>query len=66
MGKSAAVATFLNNKDFYHPICSKMIATDLCVADTAKTTSTSTFRYVLGAAALASIGFLFVRVNNRK
>jgi leukotriene-A4 hydrolase len=31
MGKKLAVKTFLANKDFYHPICSKMVATDLCV-----------------------------------
>lgn len=32
MGKQVAVETFLDNKDFYHPICAKMIATDLCVS----------------------------------
>jgi hypothetical protein len=65
MGRSAAVETFLKYKNFYHPICSKMIATDLCLADTTKA-STATLRYVLGAAALASICFLLIRVNNRK
>ncbi|KAL7533149.1 hypothetical protein ACHAWF_004363 [Thalassiosira exigua] len=29
MGKDVAVSTFLENKDFYHPIAAKMIATDL-------------------------------------
>jgi leukotriene-A4 hydrolase len=32
MGKKLAVDTFLKNKDFYHPICAKMIAVDLCVS----------------------------------
>lgn len=31
MGKKLAVDTFLDSKDFYHPICAKMIASDLCV-----------------------------------
>ena len=29
MGKQVAVSTFLKHKDFYHPICAKMIAADL-------------------------------------
>lgn len=29
MGKEIALSTFLNHKDFYHPICSKMVAQDL-------------------------------------
>ena len=29
MGKSIAVQTFVENKDIYHPICSKMVARDL-------------------------------------
>jgi leukotriene-A4 hydrolase len=32
MGKNLAVDTFLDNKDFYHPICAKMVAVDLCVS----------------------------------
>ena len=31
-GKDVAIATFLENKDFYHPIAAKMLATDLGVA----------------------------------
>jgi leukotriene-A4 hydrolase len=31
MGKRLAVKTFLANKDFYHPICAKMVASDLSV-----------------------------------
>ena len=29
MGKELAVSTFLENKDFYHPIAAKMVASDL-------------------------------------
>lgn len=32
MGKKLAVIAFLQNKDFYHPICAKMIASDLKLA----------------------------------
>ena len=32
LGKDIAVATFLRNKDFYHPIAAKMIAADLGVS----------------------------------
>ena len=35
MGKDLAVATFLENKDFYHPICVKMVAQDLKVGSAA-------------------------------
>lgn len=31
MGRDLAVATFLQHKDFYHPICAKMVAIDLKV-----------------------------------
>lgn len=34
MGKGLAVSTFLANKDFYHPICVKMVAQDLQVDQT--------------------------------
>lgn len=29
MGRDLAMDAFLKNKDFYHPICAKMIASDL-------------------------------------
>ena len=32
MGKQLAVTAFLQNKSFYHPICAKMVATDLMLA----------------------------------
>jgi len=33
VGKEIAVKTFLENRDFYHPIAAKMVATDLCVGE---------------------------------
>jgi leukotriene-A4 hydrolase len=34
MGKDIAVKTFLANRDFYHPIAAKMVATDMSVGKT--------------------------------
>lgn len=31
MGRDLAVQVFLDHADFYHPICAKLVATDLCV-----------------------------------
>jgi Leukotriene A4 hydrolase, C-terminal len=33
MAHELAVETFLDNADFYHPICAKMVAHDLMVAE---------------------------------
>jgi leukotriene-A4 hydrolase len=41
MGKTIAVQTFLANREFYHPICAKMVATDLCLAKTNEDVSSS-------------------------
>jgi hypothetical protein len=35
-GKEVVVETFLKNKDFYHPIATKMIASDLKVGGSIK------------------------------
>lgn len=59
MGKDAAVETFLKKKDFYHPICSKMIAADLSIEVTK--VKSPQLSYILGAAALATIGFILIR-----
>jgi Leukotriene A4 hydrolase, C-terminal len=32
MGEELAVETFLQHKDSYHPICAKMVASDLSVS----------------------------------
>lgn len=39
MGKDLAVDAFLKNKDFYHPICAKMIASDLQLAASKKSSN---------------------------
>ena len=60
MGKSLAVETFLENKDFYHPIGVKMIAIDLNVEKKAATTMTMDPWLVGGAllgTALVAIAF---------
>ena len=59
MGKDAAVETFLKKKDFYHPICSKMIAADLSIEVTK--VKSPQLSYILGAAVLATIGFILIR-----
>ena len=33
IGKRIAVQTFVENRDIYHPICSKMVARDLELED---------------------------------
>jgi leukotriene-A4 hydrolase len=60
MGKDLAVTTFLKHKDFYHPICSKMVALDLKVG---KATSNAMSPLMLAglAAAAAAVGFALLR-----
>jgi len=67
MGKKLAVETFLENKDIYHPICAKMVATDL--SEKKKRSSSSkytTLEQILlwsaaGLAVAAGIGLVVVR-----
>lgn len=40
MGIDLALDAFLQNKDFYHPICAKMIAMDLKIAPAKQTNET--------------------------
>jgi leukotriene-A4 hydrolase len=76
MGKDLAVETFLDNADFYHPICAKMIAQDLMVdrRQTATSSSSAPNRArsvvrVLGwsaaAAGVAAVGFVLLRRSKR-
>jgi leukotriene-A4 hydrolase len=79
MGKDLAVETFLDNADFYHPICAKMIAHDLAIADVrnkaTRSTSTGGARQwsllkVLGLSAaatgaVAALGVLLLRRSKR-
>ena len=36
MGKNIAVKTFVKHRDFYHPVCAKMLAKDLEIVDAAE------------------------------
>lgn len=63
MGKDLAVQTFLKHKEMYHPISTKMIASDLCVSIEEKgTILESPYIWALGIAAVAAtVGFLALR-----
>lgn len=60
MGREIATSTFLENQDFYHPICAKMIASDLAMGK-----KNGKILKVVGltvlAAGLAGIGFVILR-----
>jgi len=63
MGKSMATYTFLTNKDFYHPICAKMIASDLMLSKnrSSRTVSMRTASLGVLAAVAFSLGALYLR-----
>jgi leukotriene-A4 hydrolase len=71
MGKKVAVATFVKHRDFYHPVCAKMLAKDLGVDQEVKDVkklATYTQKYILiGAAILAAsaIGIALLRGKRR-
>ena len=52
------MSTFVANADFYHPICRKMVASDLGVDLSA---SGFDVRLVVAGAALVAIGLLLAR-----
>jgi hypothetical protein len=65
MGKKVAVATFVKHRDFYHPVCAKMLAKDLelypeCFSNTS---AKSQKHLLIGVAILAAsaIGITFYR-----
>jgi leukotriene-A4 hydrolase len=68
MGKDIAVSVFLSNKDFYHPIGAKMIASDLMIGKKKNAGFRSflpetTLGVLAGVAAIAAVavGFLLLR-----
>lgn len=71
MAKDIAVKTFLKHRDFYHPVCAKMLAKDLEVDEVmqrtdAKTKDPSRKYLLVGALAVASvIGFALIRGKKR-
>ena len=60
--KETAMSTFVANADFYHPICRKMVASDLGVD--LSTSSGLDLRLVAAGAALVAIGLLLARRRN--
>lgn len=68
MGRQVAVSTFLANKDFYHPICVKMVAQDLRVSGKVMEGQNElNALMIMGtAAALAGVAFALVKANRKK
>jgi leukotriene-A4 hydrolase len=72
MGKDMAVSVFLENKNFYHPIGAKMIASDLMIdkkedsAFTSLLAKTTTMGVLAGVAAIAAVTVGFVLLRRRK
>ena len=65
MGRALAVSTFLANKDFYHPICVKMVAQDLKVSGevTAARKGVNPMIVIGVGAALAGVAVALVRAR---
>ena len=62
MGRNLAVSTFLSNKDFYHPICAKMVAQDLKVSSTINPKRGFNGILAIGVTAtVAGVALMFVR-----
>lgn len=71
MGREVAVSTFLANKDFYHPICVKMVAQDLKVSgqvavDESRRGEISPMIMLGAAAALAGVAVALLRANRKR
>mmetsp|Transcript_3652 Transcript_3652/g.6695 ORF Transcript_3652/g.6695 Transcript_3652/m.6695 type:complete len:317 (-) Transcript_3652:144-1094(-) len=64
-GRKMAVETFLKNKDFYHPIATKMIAMDLKVSGSGPSILT-TNPWVLTGVAVAVVGVSIAFLRGRK
>lgn len=66
MGRQFAVSTFLANKDFYHPICVKMVAQDLKISSQVDKRDGLNPLVVMGVgAALAGVAFALVRASRK-
>jgi leukotriene-A4 hydrolase len=61
MGKDLAVATFLKHKDFYHPICVKMVAQDLKVEKESSKFSMSPLILASITVALTAVSIALIR-----
>ena len=65
MGKQLAVETFLENKDFYHPICVKMVAADLS-EKRVKYNRSQVVRWSTAGIALVAVSVGFVVLRRRR
>jgi leukotriene-A4 hydrolase len=62
MAKEIAQQVFLDHKDFYHPICAKMIASDLMIGKQAKISTLRVLGYTaLAGAVAAGLGFVLLK-----
>jgi leukotriene-A4 hydrolase len=61
MGRDLAVSTFLANKDFYHPIAAKMLASDLRESRSTLSLSNNPALAVGVAATAVAVGFVLMR-----
>ena len=68
MGSDLAVKTFLAHKDIYHPICSKMVASDLSVSTEGGGYTWDTKSFFKAAMAVAAVAVLtgFVLTRRKK
>ena len=66
-GKELAISTFLDNKDFYHPICAKMLAQDLLEKKKRSVTGEITRHLLVGATfgLAVAIGMSLLRGRKR-
>lgn len=66
-GKELAISTFLDNKDFYHPICAKMLAQDLLEKKKRSVTREITRHLLVGATfgLAVAIGMSLLRGRKR-
>jgi leukotriene-A4 hydrolase len=68
MGRELAVTTFLRHKDFYHPICAKMVAIDLKVSATVPPSSPSPAvqPWLLAGVAVVAGGILIALLRTKR
>jgi leukotriene-A4 hydrolase len=66
MNRELAVSTFFKNFDLYHPICAKMVASDLKVEENKSTTIASVISVLTVAAVVSVCVILMTRITSSK
>jgi leukotriene-A4 hydrolase len=66
MGRELAVSTFLQHKDFYHPICAKMVAIDLKVTGKEPEASPAINPWVLTSVAVLASGIVIALLRGKR